>query len=157
MKNKWIKILATLVLGITIFACKKSFLETEPQGVFSEVSLANAKGINTTIIAAYAQLDGWSDNGWNNAAGNPWPVAGSNWIWGSVTSDDAYPGSQPNDQPGVENANKYIFAPDDPYYRAKFQQCMQVLELLTLHCGYLITQKILLPQKKGNCQAKQNF
>ena len=50
-------------------------------------------------------------------------MAGSNWIWGSVTSDDAYPGSQPNDQGGVERANRYEFLADDPYYRAKFQQC----------------------------------
>jgi len=110
-------------LGVAVFSCKKSFLDRPPQGAFSEASLSNEKGINTTIIAAYALLDGWSDNGWNNAAGNPWPVAGSNWIWGSITTDDAYPGSQPNDQPGVERMNRYEFLPDDPYIRAKFQQC----------------------------------
>jgi starch-binding outer membrane protein, SusD/RagB family len=121
MRNKWITIVGSLVLGLTIFACKKSFLERAPEGVFSEINLSNAKGINTTIIAAYALLDGWSDNGWNNAAGNPWPAAGSNWVFGSVTSDDAYPGSQPNDQPSVERMNRYEFLPDDPYFRAKFQ------------------------------------
>lgn len=123
MRNKWIKIISSLLLGFIIFSCKKSFFDRPPQGAFSEASLANAKGINTTIIAAYALLDGWSDNGWNNAAGNPWPTAGSNWIWGSVASDDAYPGSQPKDQEGVERVNRYEFTPDDPYYRAKFQQC----------------------------------
>jgi len=123
MKNKLIIIFGAVLLGITIFSCKKSFLDRLPQGAFSEASLSNAKGINTTVIAAYALLDGWSDNGWNNAAGNPWPVAGSNWIWGSITSDDAYPGSQPNDQPGVERMNRYEFLPDDPYFRGKFQQC----------------------------------
>ncbi len=157
MKNKWIKILATLLLGVTIFACKKSFLETEPQGVFSEISLANAKGINTTIIAAYAQLDGWSDNGWNNAAGNPWPVAGSNWIWGSVTSDDAYPGSQPNDQPGVENANKYIFAPDDPYYRAKFQQCYAGIGAANVALRLLNNAKDLTAAEKGQLSGEAKF
>jgi starch-binding outer membrane protein, SusD/RagB family len=123
MKNKWITIVGALIFGVTIFSCKKTFLERPPQAQLSEESLANAKGINTTIIAAYALLDGWSDNGWNNAAGNPWPTAGSNWVWGSVASDDAYPGSQPNDQPGVERVNRYEFVADDPYYRAKFQQC----------------------------------
>lgn len=123
IRNKWSTILGALILGLTIFSCKKSFLERPPEGVFSEVSLANAKGINATVIAAYALLDGWSDNGWNNAAGNPWPVAGSNWIWGSVASDDAYPGSQPNDQEGVERVNRFEYVADDPYYRAKFQQC----------------------------------
>lgn len=116
-------LLGALILGVAIFSCKKSFLERPPEGVFTESSLSNAKGINTTVIAAYALLDGWSDNGWNNAAGNPWPAAGSNWIWGSVTSDDAYPGSQPNDQVGVERMNRYQFEADDPYFRAKFQTC----------------------------------
>ena len=123
MKNKLMTLLGALILGVAIFSCKKSFLERPPEGVYSESSLSNAKGINTTVIAAYALLDGWSDNGWNNAAGNPWPAAGSNWIWGSVTSDDAYPGSQPNDQVGVERMNRYQFEPDDPYFRAKFQTC----------------------------------
>ena len=116
-------LLGALILGVAIFSCKKSFLERPPEGVFTESSLSNAKGINTTVIAAYALLDGWSDNGWNNAAGNPWPAAGSNWIWGSVASDDAYPGSQPNDQVGVERVNRYQFIADDPYIRAKFQTC----------------------------------
>lgn len=116
-------LIGALILGVAIFSCKKSFLERPPEGVFTEASLSNAKGINTTVIAAYALLDGWSDNGWNNAAGNPWPAAGSNWVWGSVASDDAYPGSQPNDQVGVERVNRYQFIADDPYIRAKFQTC----------------------------------
>lgn len=123
MKNKLMTLLGALILGVAIFSCKKSFLERPPEGVFTESSLSNAKGINTTVIAAYALLDGWSDNGWNNAAGNPWPAAGSNWVWGSVASDDAYPGSQPNDQVGVERVNRYQFIADDPYIRAKFQTC----------------------------------
>jgi len=123
MKNKLKILLGALIVGAAIFSCKKSFLERPPEGVYSESSLANTKGINTTVIAAYALLDGWSDNGWNNAAGNPWPASGSNWIWGSVTSDDAYPGSQPNDQVGVERMNRYQFEADDPYIRAKFQTC----------------------------------
>ncbi len=123
MKNKLMTLIGALILGVAIFSCKKSFLERPPEGVFTEASLSNAKGINTTVIAAYALLDGWSDNGWNNAAGNPWPAAGSNWVWGSVASDDAYPGSQPNDQVGVERVNRYQFIADDPYIRAKFQTC----------------------------------
>ena len=123
MKNKLIIFFGALIFGAAIFSCKKSFLERPPEGVYSEASLANTKGVNTTVIAAYALLDGWSDNGWNNAAGNPWPASGSNWIWGSVTTDDAYPGSQPNDQVGVERMNRYQFEADDPYIRAKFQTC----------------------------------
>lgn len=157
MKNKWIKIIGTLLLGVTIFACKKSFLERPPEAAFSEVNLSNAKGINTTIIAAYAQLDGWSDNGWNNAAGNPWPVAGSNWIWGSVTSDDAYPGSQPNDQPGVESANRYDFSPGDPYYRAKFQQCYAGAGKCNVSLRLINAATDLTPAEKGQLAGEAKF
>ncbi len=157
MKNKWITILGALIVGVTIFACKKSFFERPPQGNFSEQSLANVKGINTTIIAAYAQLDGWSDNGWNNAAGNPWPTAGSNWIWGSVTSDDAYPGSQPNDQPGVEAANRYAFLPDDPYYRAKFQQCYSGIGKTNVALRLINASTELTAQQKAQLGGEAKF
>lgn len=157
MKNKWIKILGALMIGVTIFACKKSFLERPPEGSFSETNLANAKGIGTTIIAAYALLDGWSDNGWNNAAGNPWPVAGSNWVWGSVTSDDAYPGSQPNDQPSVESANRYDFSAGDPYYRAKFQQCYAGVGKTNVSLRLINAAKDLTPAEKGQLTGEAKF
>ncbi len=121
MRKNIIKFLGAFLVGISIFACKKSFLERLPQAALREEQLANEKGINATLIAAYAALDGWTENGWNNAAGLPWPAAGSNWIFGSVASDDAYPGSQPNDQQGVERVNRYEWNTDDPYFRAKYQ------------------------------------
>ena len=157
MRNKWNTILGAFILGLAIFSCKKTFLERPPEGAFSEVSLANAKGINATVIAAYALLDGWSDNGWNNAAGNPWPVAGSNWIWGSVASDDAYPGSQPNDQPGVERVNRYEFVADDPYYRAKFQQCYAGAGKANVSIRLINTATDLSAAEKGQLLGEAKF
>lgn len=157
MKNKWITILGALILGATIFSCKKSFLDRPPESAFSEVSLANAKGINATVIAAYALLDGWSDNGWNNAAGNPWPVSGSNWVWGSVTSDDAYPGSQPNDQPSVERMNRYEFLPDDPYFRAKFQTCYAGVGKTNVSLRLLNAATGLSAAEKGQLTGEAKF
>lgn len=121
MRKIILKILGIAFLGIAIFSCKKSFLERPPEASLNEATLANKFGANAALIAAYAALDGWTDQGWNNAAGNPWPAAGSNWIWGSVSTDDAYPGSQPNDQVPVEQINRYDWQPDLPYFRAKFQ------------------------------------
>ena len=115
------KIFGSILLGLVVFSCKKSFLERPPEASFNEATLANEKGVNAVLIGAYAALDGWADNGWSNAAGNPWPTAASNWIWGSVTSDDATPGSQFNDQVGVERMNRYQYQPDDTYFRAKYQ------------------------------------
>ena len=120
--NKKLKIIfGSILVGLLIFSCKKSFLERPPEASFNEATLANEKGVNAVLIGAYAALDGWADNGWSNAAGNPWPTAASNWIWGSVTSDDATPGSQFNDQVGVERMNRYQYQTDDTYFRAKYQ------------------------------------
>jgi len=119
--NKLKKLTAALLIGVVVFSCKKSFLERPPEASFTEDALANEKGVNAALIAAYASLDGWADNGWNNAAGNPWPTAGSNWIWGSVTTDDATPGSEPNDQHPIEDLNRYLYLPDNTYFRAKYQ------------------------------------
>lgn len=115
------KLAGAVLIGLVFFSCKKSFLERRPEASFNETSLANEKGVNATLIAAYAALDGWSDNGWSNAAGNPWPTAGSNWIWGSVSTDDATPGSEVNDQVAIERINRYQYNPDETYLRAKYQ------------------------------------
>src|SRR5829696_8302214 len=119
--NKLKKPLGAMLIGLAVFSCKKSFLERLPEASFDEVAVSNAKGVNSVLIGAYAALDGWADNGWNNAAGNPWPTAGSNWIFGSVPTDDATPGSEVNDQVPIERIRRYVYQPDDTYFRAKFQ------------------------------------
>jgi hypothetical protein len=121
INNSFKKITGAILLGVLVFSCKKSFLERPPEASLNETTLANAQGVGTLLIGAYAALDGWADNGWSNAAGNPWPTAASNWVFGSVTSDDATPGSQPNDQVAVERLNRFQFQTDDAYFRAKYQ------------------------------------
>ena len=121
INNNFKKITGAILLGVVVFSCKKEFLERPPEASLTEGNLANSKGVNAVLIGAYAALDGWADNGWSNAAGNPWPTAGSNWVWGSVTSDDATPGSQFNDQVAIERMNRFQFQTDDPYFRAKYQ------------------------------------
>ena len=118
--NNLKKLTAAVLLGLAVFSCKKTFLERLPQASLTEDALANEKGVNAALIATYAALDGWTDNG-ANAAGVAWPTAGSNWIFGSVASDDASPGSQPNDQIAVERINRYQYQTDDAYFRAKYQ------------------------------------
>lgn len=157
MRKNIIKIFGAFLIGMVIFACKKSFLERLPQSVFTEENLANEKGINATLIAAYAALDGWTENGWNNAAGNPWPAAGSNWIFGSVASDDAYPGSQPNDQQPVELINRYQWMTDDPYIRAKYQTIYMGVARTNVTLRLAATTKDLAPAAKDQLSAEAKF
>ncbi|MDB5120594.1 MAG: RagB/SusD family nutrient uptake outer membrane protein [Sphingobacteriales bacterium] len=87
------------VLLITVAACKKSFLEINPKGPLSESVLATKAGVDGLLIGTYSLLDGVY-NGNGNPLG-PWESAGSNWIYGSVASDDAHKGSTYDDQPEI--------------------------------------------------------
>ncbi len=81
------------VTGAT-YACN-DFLTGAPQGALDDKTLANKTGVEGTLIAAYRVLD------WNTGVGGAWGTAASNWVWGSVPSDDAYKGSEASDQPSI--------------------------------------------------------
>src|SRR5512144_1841432 len=75
--------------GVT-YACK-GFLDTPTQGIEDEQTLATSAGVEGTLIAAYRSLD------CSSSSAGSWGCAASNWVWGSVTSDDAYKGSNLGD------------------------------------------------------------
>ncbi|MBD0288418.1 MAG: RagB/SusD family nutrient uptake outer membrane protein [Flavisolibacter sp.] len=90
MKNKIIVYsLITFSSLSIIYACKKSFLDVPPQGVYSEQQLNNRRGINGMLIATYAALHGLE------ATQDTGPT---NWTWGSITGGDAYKGTEPTDR-----------------------------------------------------------
>jgi hypothetical protein len=88
-----------LVGGVT-YSCK-DFLNVGPQGTLDEATLTTQPGVEGFLIAAYRALD------WNNATGGAWGGAASNWVWGSVTSDDAHKGSDANDQAPIADIELY--------------------------------------------------
>ena len=99
MKNKSSKVLLVImVVAITFYACKKSFLEQKPLGVLDEATLSTEKGINNLVIAAYAMLDG--HDGSFGVLGNEWGSGGSNFVFGSMAGGEANRGSSPGDQAG---------------------------------------------------------
>ena len=88
------------ILLISLFACSEDFLERPAQGNLDATTLANQTGVEANLISAYSLLDGWA------AYGN-WGGTSSNWIWGSVASDDAYKGSEPGDQQPTADVELY--------------------------------------------------
>jgi hypothetical protein len=100
---------ASLILAAaTLYGCK-DFLSTNatPQGTLDQGTLANQAGVEGSLIAAYRALD------WNNGVGGNWGNAASNWVWGSVTSDDAYKGSEASDQPPINDIEAYHWSTGD--------------------------------------------
>jgi starch-binding outer membrane protein, SusD/RagB family len=87
----------------SLFGCKESFLTdaAAPQGVLDAGVLANAAGVEGNLIAAYRQLD------WTTSIAAGQAAAASNWVWGSVLSDDAYKGSDATDFTAITDAEKY--------------------------------------------------
>ena len=80
--KKNIKIIGCLLATIILSACSKDFLEYEPEGVLSSENVATADNAEALVIAAYAAI------GNDDMIG---PIT-SQWIYGSVRSDDAYKG-----------------------------------------------------------------
>lgn len=159
MFNKNIKtVLASLLIGIIIFSCKKSFLERIPDASFNEVALANQKGVNSLLIATYAALDGWAEGAEGSISGGvAWPTAGSNWIWGSVTSDDASPGSDPSDQVPMERMNRYQYQTDDPYIRAKYQSVFWGAGRANSTLNILAKATDVTPENRVQIEAEARF
>jgi hypothetical protein len=104
------------VLLVMLFACSDDLLDRPGQGNLDANVLANQDGVEANLIAAYSMLDGWGNYG--NWGGNA-----SNWIFGSVASDDAYKGSEPGDQPPVTDVELYQWSTSgaDGYLDTKWQ------------------------------------
>jgi hypothetical protein len=93
---------AVMLAAGTIYGCQDFLSDAaNPQGTLDAQTLANRAGVEGTLIAAYRALD------WTNGVGGNWASAASNWIWGSVTSDDAYKGSEATDQPAIDPIELY--------------------------------------------------
>ncbi|MBA3342848.1 MAG: RagB/SusD family nutrient uptake outer membrane protein [Gemmatimonadaceae bacterium] len=94
--------MAVMCVVGTVYGCSDFLTDAaKPQGTLDEGTLANRAGVEGTLIAAYRQLDH------TNGVGGAWASAASNWIWGSVTSDDAYKGSEATDQPAIDPIEQY--------------------------------------------------
>ena len=101
-------LLWTAFLGLTgaaLYGCEDFLNEAAaPQGTLDEQTLSTRTGVEGTLIAAYRALD------WNGAVADNWGNAASNWVWGSVVSDDAYKGSEASDQPDINDLEGYHWA-----------------------------------------------
>src|SRR5882762_9250260 len=89
------------LLGGITYACS-NFLDTPAQGTLDESALQTKTGVEGSLIAAYRMLD-------CNAFVGAWGCAASNWVFGDITSDDSYKGSEATDQPGATQIELYTW------------------------------------------------
>src|SRR5271170_7549165 len=84
---KKIFVFLTVMGAITIGGCSKNFLDVPAQGSAATSStLNNAAGVQQLLVGAYHDLTGMDPKStW-------WATAGTNWIYGDITSGDTYVG-----------------------------------------------------------------
>jgi hypothetical protein len=92
---------AVLLCGLgALYGCSDFLTDAaRPQGTLDANTLSTKAGVEGSLIAAYRQLD-------RTNIGS----AVSNWVWGSVTSDDAYKGSEASDAPSIDPIQEWQWA-----------------------------------------------
>ncbi|WP_026768491.1 RagB/SusD family nutrient uptake outer membrane protein [Asinibacterium sp. OR53] len=101
----YILILLMVLAGIGLSSCKKH-LDYQPKGALSSDLLNNANGAELLATAAYASLGN----------GNEYSSV-TDWIWGSVRSDDAYKGgASTGDQPELDKLEQFSYITVDQSY-----------------------------------------
>ena len=117
---------ACLLLSAISYSCKESFLDTKPTGSASFSTLSNEAGVNAVLIGAYHSI-----------SSNNWAASPTNWVWGSVVSDDATKGSDIGDQSNIVPLENYTVNPSNGYVSDKWNlnyegisRCNDVLKLI---------------------------
>ncbi|TPN83514.1 RagB/SusD family nutrient uptake outer membrane protein [Aquimarina algicola] len=99
------------LIAITFQSCKDE-LELPLQGQVNENAIIyDNDWVTLQVNAAYGMLD------LNVSTSDPWRSDPSHWIYGEVASDNAYKGSDPGDQPIIDNVEGYkALATENSYY-----------------------------------------
>jgi hypothetical protein len=122
MKKIKIFIVSIAIISIVIYGCKADFLERVPLASLDETALANKQGVEGLLIGAYSVLDGQMRNydaGAYTLGG--WQSTGTNWVYGSVTADEAKKGSYDGDQTDINPIERYESTATNDYYNIKWQ------------------------------------
>jgi hypothetical protein len=112
----------SILAGAAVYGCS-DFLEdaAAPQGTLDQGTLATRTGVEGTLIAAYRALDCTTSTNAN------WGCAASNWVWGSVASDDSHKGSDGPDQPPINDIEGYHWGTPnaEAYLNTKWTQVFE--------------------------------
>lgn len=132
------KLILSVFIFTTIVACSKNFLNKPPIGTLGPNIVATETGVQGLLIGAYSLVDG------EGAAGDGFASGASNWIFGGVTSDDAYKGSDPTDVADAAPMEKWgssLIATNGATPQkwklnyAAIQRCNDVLNTLKISTG----------------------
>ena len=100
--------------GFLLTTSCEDFLTKEPLATLAGSTLENESGVEGILAGAYAQLRGGEIFG---------SAMGTDWVYGSAASDDAYKGSEEGDQTQFNQVERYNALPDNPYMNERWRDC----------------------------------
>ncbi len=114
-KRIFLSVVVTALILIGFNSCKKDFLDPKPFGRYSPELIQSKKGIEGLLVGTYALLDGS-----NTPGASGWMTGVTNWVYGDVISDDAYKGTDANDQPQMTQIELFNSQADNTYFYYKW-------------------------------------
>ena len=117
MKKYKIFLLTTVLAGFATTSCQDEFLDVTPLGALSSSQLQNKIGVNLLLTGAYSMIDGVQAV----SSFSDWHGSADNWIYGEVVADNAYKGSDANDQPEISLIEAFVHTPILNHFRGKWR------------------------------------
>lgn len=151
--NKKLTTSALTFVGLLVLnACSDQFLTRQPQGQYSPASLTNSSGIEGQLIGAYGMLDGQGIGGQD-----PWNNEVQNWVFGGLTSDDAYKGTDAGDQPEQTFLERYDFQPTSSHIRNKWRGLYEGVARTNNVLDNLVDVKDITEVRRKQIEAEAKF
>jgi hypothetical protein len=99
---------------ILLSSCSEEFLTKEPPGVAAGSVMMTPDGVESVLIGAYAYLRGRIMFGGSLC---------TDWVYGSVASDDCYKGTSAGDSSPMNLIERYENSPIDSYFNDRWSDC----------------------------------
>lgn len=99
-----------IIIGFNT-SCTDDWYEVRPKGEADIETFSNKRGVNALLIGAYAAVDGTIGRSEVESYGS----SVSNWLWGSVASDDAYKGASASSQFPMNAIEQHTLDPFNTY------------------------------------------
>ena len=111
---KSLSCISLLLIQLVICSCSEDFLTREPKGVAAGSVMMTPDGVESILTGAYAALRG------RNMFGGS---MGTDWIYGSVSSDDCYKGTSAGDSSPMSPLERYESWSNNPYFEQRWSDC----------------------------------
>jgi starch-binding outer membrane protein, SusD/RagB family len=99
---------------VALCSCSEEFLTKEPPGAAAGSVIMTPDGVESVLIGAYSYLKGRSMFGGGLC---------TDWVYGSVTSDDCYKGTSAGDAIDFNLIERYKCSPSDSYLSDRWTDC----------------------------------